>query len=282
MTEFNPFSKLCKNIRSRDLQLLITNEVAEGWFVEYKAEPVSPGKTARSVASFANSDGGWYIVGVNANTDNAAKEVQGFSLNDHKNPKERFRDIIKSNVDPVPYFESKLISVGEGKVVLVVHIPRGDESPYLTLDGRIYRRINEGSDPIVEKDRYSIQKLFERSQERKDFVKRFCQHSYSMSVGQSEELQSFLEIYFLTRPLNTFEIVDFREKDKFKTILKTFATPTKFMSSGMTAHIKFNNIYSSSNSYTIRCIEDPNHTLMLVATIELFWNGNAKKHYRYL
>jgi hypothetical protein len=53
--------------RQADLQALIGDQVPEGLFVEYKRDWSSK-KVARAVASFANSQGGgWLIIGVEAN-----------------------------------------------------------------------------------------------------------------------------------------------------------------------------------------------------------------------
>jgi hypothetical protein len=64
---FQPFgAKHLSEIDRSDLDALINNQVPEGLFVEYKGEWVST-KVARAVASFANSQGGgWLIVGMDA------------------------------------------------------------------------------------------------------------------------------------------------------------------------------------------------------------------------
>ena len=64
---FNPFTKeIHEPLAIDDLSELITRKVAEGLYVEYKSTFQSNEKTARSIASFANSYGGWYIVGIEA------------------------------------------------------------------------------------------------------------------------------------------------------------------------------------------------------------------------
>jgi hypothetical protein len=65
---FQPFgAKHLSEIDQADLQALIGDQVPEGLFVEYKRDWSSK-KVARAVASFANSQGGgWLIIGVEAN-----------------------------------------------------------------------------------------------------------------------------------------------------------------------------------------------------------------------
>ena len=56
--------------------------------------------------------------------------------------------------------------------MILVYIDKGYKTPYLTNDGRIYRRVGEGSDPVPETDRYTMQKLFERSSILKEELKK--------------------------------------------------------------------------------------------------------------
>ena len=61
---FNPFNKNIHELEYDDLNTLIDNEVSEGWTLEYIQEIVKSKDIAKSIASFANSEGGWYIVGM--------------------------------------------------------------------------------------------------------------------------------------------------------------------------------------------------------------------------
>ena len=61
---YNPFNKIISEIKYEDLEKLIKNNISEGWFIEYKSSFPKNKKIADSIASFANSEGGWYIVGI--------------------------------------------------------------------------------------------------------------------------------------------------------------------------------------------------------------------------
>lgn len=62
---YNPFDVLAgEPLTPEELQKLVSRSVAEGYFVEYKSMPPTNEKMGRSIASFANTYGGWYIVGV--------------------------------------------------------------------------------------------------------------------------------------------------------------------------------------------------------------------------
>ena len=62
---FNPFGNTqLRDLTEADLQTLISNQVAEGYTVEYKEIPPDNKKIGRTLASFANTLGGWFIIGV--------------------------------------------------------------------------------------------------------------------------------------------------------------------------------------------------------------------------
>ncbi|MBP2045207.1 AlbA family DNA-binding domain-containing protein [Methanobacterium aggregans] len=276
MTDYNPFGKKVSELEKEDLDKLIGN-VAEGWFIEYKGDfPSSTNKISHSLASFANSDGGWYIIGIDdEDGSNIATEIVGFDINVHSMPKEQIRNIIANNITPKPFFESKLIMINNEKAVLVVHIESGDETPYVTNDGKIYQRVGEGSDPIKLNDHYSIQKLYDRSKESRLWIENFSQNRFGISKGQSNQNQCFLEIYFYTMPVNKFEFNDFSSENFFKEVIKNFSEKVHILSQYFVGSIELNNYYSSSSSYILRHIT-PENSIDLGTTMELFINGNLK------
>jgi hypothetical protein len=276
MAEYNPFDKEISRLRRSDLDKLISKEIAEGWYVEYKEDFTSSRKTGHSIAAFANSEGGWYIVGVKANQDNVAESIIGFDLATNRGPKEKVRDIIKTHVSPVPFFQSKLLKLPNNKAVLIVYIEKGYETPYVTRDGRIYRRVGEGSDPVPETDRYAMQKLFERSHELKQRIEAFSQNPFSMSNLQAEQRQCFLEAYFYISPFETFRFRDFYRKQFIDELREVFSTPVSFIAAPMTACLSFDNLHTSSRSYVLRHLPQRRTSIDLGLTIELFESGNMK------
>src|SRR3990172_8018277 len=118
---FDPFGKPFAELQTQDLQLLVTNKVAEGYSVEYKSTFPSNIKTARSIASFANTIGGWYIVGVVSDPiTHEATTIPGCSSMDFPDPLSKVRDSVRSNTQPVPTFLSRVFTVSHGAAVVVV------------------------------------------------------------------------------------------------------------------------------------------------------------------
>jgi predicted HTH transcriptional regulator len=164
---YSPFKKsIRETLTPDDLQVLVTDSVAEGYFVEYKGTLLDSKKIAKSIASFANTYGGWYIVGVTTDGHNVAQNIPGFSLDDHHDPIASVRDSIRSGIDPVPVFFSQVVTLAPKQVVLVVYVPGEQDTPFITRDGRIYRRVSDSSDPIPENQRSAVDRIVDQGRER--------------------------------------------------------------------------------------------------------------------
>jgi predicted HTH transcriptional regulator len=90
------FDKVFYDIAISDLESLITNEVTEGLFIEYKRAWPENQKVARSVCSFANAHGGYLIIGIRADKDhNKPVEITGIDLEEGLN--DRVKNIVLAN-----------------------------------------------------------------------------------------------------------------------------------------------------------------------------------------
>lgn len=277
MNGFNPFEKDIQYVELSDIESLRTKQVSEGFFIEYKSDFQSNQKISHSIASFANTHGGWYIVGIQTDVNNVPKEFTGFDLERSAKPKEKIRDIIASHVNPVPLFFSKVLEINNHRAILVVFIPEGWETPYLTKDGKVYRRAGEASEPIPENDRYTIDKLYDKSKRFEETVERFCRNPIVTSKAQSH--QGWLEIYLITYPMQKLFIDDMlmSEKiDSLKLCLDTVTEIKTFNQIGQASgNIPFNNVATSHNSIVFRQTGTQNIG-DLTLTFEFFVNGNAK------
>ncbi|MGA2160474.1 MAG: ATP-binding protein [Dehalococcoidia bacterium] len=204
---FNPFSKLLgEKLDPEDLNALVTQQVAEGYFVEYKRELPSAQKIAKSIASFANTYGGWYIVGVVTDKHNVATEITGFNPTTYPDPISVVRDVIKNHIDPVPVFFCEVVTLPNGNLVLLLHVPGEQETPFVARDGRIYRRTSDCSEPVPEMSRHALDQLVERG---KASSKRFADFAKDLrGFSQSEEQDAWLNIFISPYP---FGIVEKRE-----------------------------------------------------------------------
>lgn len=182
MVEFNPFNKPLEALEYGDLGKLRDNRVAEGYSIEYKRDiPGSePGRSiAKVIASFANTYGGWLILGITEEFNNEAGEPSGISLSDHPQPKETVQQWVQTRVRPIPHFASQLLRSpeDEDKAVLIVRVSESWDTPHVMNDGVVYRRTGEQSNPIEpETDRWTLDRLYQRRSEREQALNRVLQH----------------------------------------------------------------------------------------------------------
>jgi len=273
---FNLFEKRINEVSLEELEELKARQIAEGFFIEYKSDFQEPLKIARSIASFANTYGGWYFVGIVANERNTPKDLPGFDLSANPRPLEHIRNVIKDYVDPFPRYYSKLVELENGKAILIVEIPESDETPHITKNGRIYRRNAEGSDPMVETNRYALDRLYEKSEASVEAIERFCRREIVLS--EYEKNQAWIEIYLMPYPIDRMNIEAFIDEEFVDGIKERMNEQTKiefkdnfYVSMG----IPMNVISASTGSIILRQATIESLPFMGL-TFELFNNGNAK------
>lgn len=221
---YNPFDKpIGSPLTKEDLQRLVEREVGENYFVEYKSLLPSKTKIAHSIASFANTYGGWYIVGVKTDPHNIAKEICGFSLKESPDPISKVRDIIKTHLDPIPIFHPQVVTLEEDKVVLLIHLPGDQETPFVAKDGRIYRRNHDSSDPVAETSRYTIDRLVDAGRDFAKRFERFC--SDGRTFTEAEERQGWVNLYLSPSPLGTVEKSGWLLDTEIERLLQLGKTP---------------------------------------------------------
>jgi hypothetical protein len=275
---YNPFNKPIQELEAKDLDMLVDDEVAEGYWVEYKSEFQSNSKIAKSIASFANTYGGWYFVGVEADkTRNVAINISGFSLASVPDPIAKVRDIVKSHIDPIPVFYSQLVKLGQDKVLLVIHIPDNQETPFITRDGRIYRRLSDSSDPVPENDRYAVDRLVDKGSEIAKRFERFCQDERTFC--QAEENQGWVNIFLSPYPLGTVERWDIISNEGIEKLIQLSHNPIRiYLEDGAefgTGNLPLNSGQLAFGAVVLRQVE-PCNAAFNSLTAELFLNGRAK------
>lgn len=272
---FNPFDKNLHDLAKEDLIRLIQNNVAEGYFVEYKTNIPDSKKIGKSIASFANTYGGWYIVGVKTDSHNVASEICGFSLNECRDPISVVRDSIKEYVDPTPVFFIKVIEIETDKVVLVAQVPGNQETPFIHRDGRVYRRKHDSSDPDPESNRHSFDRLIDRGRDIQNQFKNFCIDDIGLA-NNSYEL-SYVNLYLSPYPLGlinkfeTFSVKEFSEVLRLsqQKLLNIFGN-----SGQVECNIPFNYCQPTYNSVILRQA-DPT-TSNVSVSMQIFRDGRAR------
>jgi hypothetical protein len=134
-----------------ELQRMVDDRVQESIHLDYKAsqacDPNRPTEIAKDISSFANSDGGVVIYGVEEEKDT------GFPLRvdggvDPKVPKERLENIITDHVTPRVDCEIIPLPLAGGRAVFVVRIGKSFSGPHQASDKKYYKRHNFKSAPM--------------------------------------------------------------------------------------------------------------------------------------
>jgi predicted HTH transcriptional regulator len=117
--------KQLKEITENDLNSLLASQVQEGKDIEFKRElnlstPEDKRKFLRSIAAFANSQGGHIIFGIEAK-DGVALSVQALPNFNEDLETLRLRDLIRAHIEPKVYgFDFHAVSLAAGGFALVL------------------------------------------------------------------------------------------------------------------------------------------------------------------
>ncbi len=191
---YTPFEKELSKIEAADLSAL--RAVSEGWYIEYKCEVTNATAMAKSVAAFANTYGGWVFYGIEEKSkdDAVAGAFPGFPVADADAALQRLRQAIATQVTPSPPFEVRIatgpcpeISLADDRVVLCVRVPRSPNTPHVHKNGKIYRRVADGSEPKAENDRFVLDQLWRRGDEVRQFYSDWVGRKPEFSEAESEQ-----------------------------------------------------------------------------------------------
>lgn len=99
---------------------------------DFKRELASTGELAKDLVCFANSDGGQLIIGV----DDSRRVV---GVGDPDDLMLKVDDVAFNRCSPPITVVPEIVEL-DGAAVLVLNVPKGDQRPYRTSDGRYYVR----------------------------------------------------------------------------------------------------------------------------------------------
>lgn len=121
-----------------DIEDLLNTDIEETFYLELKKDDVDNRKLAKEICAFANSFGGYLIIGINDD-----KEILGCTKWDEQ----RVHTVIFNNISPIPFFDIKNLRKNDLNI-LVIKVEEGIFPPYVTGTGKIYERVSSGSFPI--------------------------------------------------------------------------------------------------------------------------------------
>ena len=193
MLEYSPFDKVIHDLKPYDLAVL--RNVPEGWYVEYKCQMVKATALAKEVSAFANMYGGWLFLGVQeqGGDNSVADEFPGISKEEVEGALQSLRHSAADHLNPTPFFEPKVlwgpcteIGLAEGNAIIAVEIPQSHTTPHVHKDGRIYRRVADGSEPKPETDRFVLDQLWRRADSLREKTRKWVERDPEFSQGEAE------------------------------------------------------------------------------------------------
>ena len=105
-------------------------------------EEKKPKSWCKSVSAFANTFGGALIWGI-------SNDGQVVGLNDPEGAAEKISEIIKSRLTPIPEFKLRFHKTGEGKILVILEVYKGDETPYYySGDGVLEAYVRIGNESV--------------------------------------------------------------------------------------------------------------------------------------
>ncbi len=106
---------------------------------EFKQWPLHPDDLAMAIVAFANTDGGRILLGVDDQG-----QVVGIDPNERDRIVQTIDNVACNNIEPPVTAVVETVTDAQGRIVLAVNVPKGDERPYHTNRGLYYIRSSSG------------------------------------------------------------------------------------------------------------------------------------------
>ena len=205
MQTYSPFDKAIQNLQPPDLTVL--KNVHEGWYVEYKRQVINAGALAKSLSAFANTYGGWLFLGVQEHSGGnaVADKFPGIPEEDVDGTLQSLRHSAADHLNPTPFFETTVLrgpctesGLAEGRAIIAVEIPESRTAPHVHKDGRIYRRVADGSEPKPETDRFVLDQLWRRAEPLREMTRKWIERDPEFS--QEEEKIPYVRVLLCVDP----------------------------------------------------------------------------------
>ena len=222
----------------------------EGHHLEFKLllKDDEKAQLAKEIASFANCEGGWLIIGI----DDKTKDIKPIDKKDYSQKIGK----IATRISPMPEFDTRFLTCPNDKTVgvLVVYVYEGNNTPYI-CNGSVYVRSGSSKEPIKPADRGNIEYLYEKSNAYRKRIEDFCQrdsfYAYN-NILQQKVTYPIANIYLknISAKKDTFFNL-YANRDKFINYVQEKYSIFKSVAYSMDSIIfKQRNILPSTNSAT--------------------------------
>jgi len=268
---YYPFKNKLENIDGEDLLKL--KGITESWFIDYKSKSLKVADYAKHISAFANQYGGWLVIGIEEGIDKNryAENFCGICSNDVNKISEDIRNSVTVHMEPTVLYEEKvihgpidIIGLERDKSIIIIGIPQSSNTPHIHSSGRIYRRTGDQSFPKPETDRYLLDELWKRNNEKHKREESF----FSIIPDLPEHQKNTPWVFIYLKP-SSFQkradsIINF---DEFVDVMKS--------TSDGEYSIEMDNIYSFEGGFVARHVFGNPHANNIL-TFRWWLNGTAR------
>ena len=145
-----------------EIESFVAEKIPEGDQIDYKREFPKAADLSRLIAAYSNFLGGVVIVGVECDQDTGLPISAAGITNDHH---EEFVAQVMGNVSPIPNWEFHQTNEKTGKVICIIRVFEGDETPYRPHnDGNIWMKVGSVKKPVEIASPEATDLLFRKSE----------------------------------------------------------------------------------------------------------------------
>ena len=196
-----------------DIQTVIgEQDFDESFYVELKDDKVTPKKLMEEVSAFANTFGGFIILGVSDD-----KKITGCTDWDEL----RIHTTMYTSITPTPSFDVRKFTC-DSKIIYVIKVNEGAEPPYITNTGKIYERLSSGSFPI--KDSVRLSQIYNKRENL--LVKMESKVSIPQASQNTNNIYGYIDSGFIFVPLDLQTVYDKFNKIDLKVVAKELSVKT--------------------------------------------------------
>ncbi|MDZ7292936.1 MAG: putative DNA binding domain-containing protein [candidate division KSB1 bacterium] len=121
------------------IELKTRIEQGENLHTEFKQWPVHPDDMAAAIVALANTDGGQIFIGVDNNG-----QIIGIDQTERDRISQSIDNLARNNLVPPVTIIQETVQDEQDRLVLVVHVPKGEQRPYRTNRGVYFVRTTSG------------------------------------------------------------------------------------------------------------------------------------------
>lgn len=232
------FEKKLNDLTLSDLEDLVVNKVRESRTIEYKSQMVHNDSLCGAIASYANTYGGDFFIGINEEKGEPLS-IEGISIPDLDEMELRLNNILQNGIEPrLAKYDIQFFEVNNNNYVILIRTYRSWSRPHRVQSSRhFYARNSNGKFPM---DVYELKNMFLGSTEFSHKYEKFKEERLLHNSNVFKD-DSFCMIHYV--PLSSFEnqyILDMHLLDRLShyPIASTIADP----------RINFNGMYSQSKN----------------------------------